>query len=71
MGRVHSGMRMETATMGSLRETNPMDTVSTRAQMAPYMKVYGSMTYSMDRDRQDGQMGPSIRASTTKVVVTA
>ena len=60
MVRVHSGMQMETAMMGNLNETNPMDMESTLVQMELFMKVYGLMTYNMDRVKLNGQMGQSI-----------
>ena len=41
MVRVHSGMQMETAMMGNLNETNPMDMESTLVQMELSMKVFG------------------------------
>ena len=60
MGRERSGMLMETAMKESSRGTNLMVTVCTLAQMEPFIREFGWMTFSMDKGKRNGQMEVSM-----------
>ena len=60
MAKVHSGMLMAINMRGSSKMTSPMGMASTLVQTGLSTRVFGSMTSSMGRARQSGQMGQAM-----------